>query len=183
MEERIIRFISALRAGGVRVSLAESVDAMLAIDQLGVKDRGFFRHCLRSTLVKNASDLPVFEELFPLFFDTTTAPLPLNISEELTPDEAHSIAKALRQFKQELREMLERLLRGEQLSQNELDQLGKIIGLSQANDLRSRSGWPTNGKSIKVPRGTGSHPGVDGFTCGNGNKPGTDRLVGAFDAG
>ncbi len=30
MEERIVRFISALRAGGVRVSLAESADAMLS---------------------------------------------------------------------------------------------------------------------------------------------------------
>jgi len=138
MEERIIRFISALRAGGVRVSLAESADAMLAINQLGVKDRDTFRHCLRSTLVKNASDLPVFEELFPLFFDTTTASLPLNISEDLTPEEVHLIAEALRQFKRDLREMLERLLRGDQLQQTELDQLGKMIGLSQANDLRSK---------------------------------------------
>ena len=115
MEERIIHFISALRSGGVRVSLAESADAMLAIDQLGVKDREIFRHCLRSTLVKNASDLPVFEELFPLFFDNVTAPLSLNISEELTSEEAHHIAEALRQFRQDLREILERLLRGEQL--------------------------------------------------------------------
>ena len=36
MEERIVRFITALRAGGVRVSLAESADAFRAVEQLGV---------------------------------------------------------------------------------------------------------------------------------------------------
>lgn len=138
MEERIIHFISALRAGGVRVSLAESADAMLAINQLGVKDRDTFRLCLRSTLVKNASDLPIFEELFPLFFDTSAVPALLNISEDLTPEEIHSIAEALHQFKDQLRDMLERLLRGDPLQQSELDQLGKAIGLNQANDLRYR---------------------------------------------
>ena len=38
MEERILKFIAALRAGGVRVSLAESADAFAAIDRLGVKE-------------------------------------------------------------------------------------------------------------------------------------------------
>lgn len=138
MEERIIRFISALRVGGVRVSLAESADAMLAIQQLGVKDRDTFRLCLRSTLIKNASDMPVFEELFPLFFDTTASPPLLNISEDLTPEEAGLIAEALRQFKEQLREMLERILNGDQLQQDELDRLSEMMGLNQNTDLRSR---------------------------------------------
>jgi uncharacterized protein with von Willebrand factor type A (vWA) domain len=138
MEERIIHFISALRAGGIRVSLAESADAMLAINQLGVKDRDTFRLCLRSTLVKKASDLPIFDELFPLFFDTSAVPALLNISEDLTPEEIDLITEALHQFKDQLRDMLERLLRGDQLQQSELDQLGRIIGLNQANDLRYR---------------------------------------------
>ena len=71
MEDRIIKFISALRGGGVRVSLAESADAFNAVEQLGVKDREHFRLSLRATLVKDASDLPTFEELFPLFFDAS----------------------------------------------------------------------------------------------------------------
>ena len=35
MEERMIRFITALRAGGVRISLAESEDAFRAVDRGG----------------------------------------------------------------------------------------------------------------------------------------------------
>jgi hypothetical protein len=136
MEERIVRFISALRAGGVRVSLAESADAMLAIDQIGIKNRDAFRLCLKSTLIKSASDIPIFDELFPLFFGTSTIPLFLNISNDLTPDEARSIAEALRQFKEQLRDMLERLLKGDQLQPGELDQLSEMIGLNQTNDLR-----------------------------------------------
>ena len=136
MEERIVRFISALRAGGVRVSLAESADAMLAIDQMGIKNRDAFRLCLKSTLIKNASDMPIFDELFPLFFGTSTIPPLLNISNDLTPDEARSIAEALRQFKEQLRDMLERLLKGDSLQPGELDQLSEMIGLNQTNDLR-----------------------------------------------
>ncbi len=70
MEDRIVRFIAALRAGGVRVSLAESADAFRAVDHLGIQEREAFRLSLRATLVKDANSLPVFEELFPLFFDT-----------------------------------------------------------------------------------------------------------------
>ena len=79
MEERILRFISALRAGGVRVSLAESADAFRAVDELGIEDREMFRLSLRTTLVKEAEHLPVFEELFPLFFG----------SGEHAPDDEH----------------------------------------------------------------------------------------------
>ena len=72
MEERMIRFVAALRAGGVRISLAESADAFQAVDSLGIQDRDVFRLSLRATLVKDADGLPVFDELFPLFFDTRT---------------------------------------------------------------------------------------------------------------
>ena len=43
MEDRIAKFIAALRASGVRVSVAESQDAWRAIEQLGIKDRDMFR--------------------------------------------------------------------------------------------------------------------------------------------
>ncbi len=138
MEERIIKFISALRAAGVRISLAESADAFSAVDDLGVMDRDAFRLSLRATLVKDASSLPIFEELFPLFFGSSQAPPMMNPSEDLTKEEAEMLAEALRQFKDQLRQMMERLMRGQQLSQEELDQLGELVGLKQADDLRYR---------------------------------------------
>jgi uncharacterized protein len=138
MEERIVKFISALRASGVRVSLAESADAMDAIDHLGIQDRESFRLSLRATLIKDASSIPIFEELFPLFFDSTQTPPLMNLSEDLSPEEAEKLAEALRNFKDHLRDMLERLSRGDPLSQQELEQLGELVGLNQADNLRYR---------------------------------------------
>ncbi len=137
MEERILKFIAALRSGGVRISLAESADAFQAVDHLGVQDRETFRLSLRATLVKEARDIPTFEELFPLFFGGDDPPL-MDLMEDLTPEEAEMLAQALRQFGQRLREMLERLLRGEQLSREELETLGHLVGLNHADQMRYR---------------------------------------------
>ena len=138
MEERIVKFISALRSGGVRVSLAESADAFVAVENLGVRDRDTFRLSLRATLVKDVESLPTFEELFPLFFGSGEPPPLMNMMEDLTEDEANMLAEALRQFGQQLRDMLERLLRGEELSPEELETLGQMVGLNHADDLRYR---------------------------------------------
>lgn len=139
MDQRIVQFISALRSAGLRVSLAESADAFKAVEQLGVQKRDAFRISLRTTLVKEARDIAAFEELFPLFFDSAEAPPLMNLAQDLTPEEAQSIAEALRQFKEKVRQMLERLMRGEQLSPQELEKLGRMVGLDQAADIRFRN--------------------------------------------
>lgn len=138
MEERVVQFISALRSAGVRVSLAESADAFRAVDQLGVQNREAFRLSLRATLVKDSQHIPIFEELFPLFFSAAQPSSPINLAEDLTPEEARMLAEALRRFSEQIRRMLERLLRGEQLSQDELERLGRFVGLNQVEDMRYR---------------------------------------------
>ena len=138
MDDRIVKFISALRGGGVRVSLAESADAFRAVEELGITDRELFRHSLRATLVKEANDQATFDELFPLFFDSIDAPPLLNMAQDLTPDEAQMLADALKQFTEQLRRMIERLIKGEQLSREELERLGQMVGLNRADDLRQR---------------------------------------------
>jgi uncharacterized protein with von Willebrand factor type A (vWA) domain len=62
----------------------------------------------------------------------------MNLADDLTPEEADMLANALRQFNQKLREMLEKLMRGDKLSQDELDHLSKMVGLNQADNLRYR---------------------------------------------
>lgn len=138
MEERMIRFITALRAGGVRVSLAESQDAFRAVENLGVQQRDAFRLSLRATLVKDADSLPVFDELFPLFFDTVGTPPTMDLTEDMSPEEAQMLAQALQMFNQQLRQMMEKLLRGEQLTPEELQRLGQMVGLNQMDDMRYR---------------------------------------------
>jgi hypothetical protein len=68
MEERIIEFANTLRRNGVRVSLAENMDAFRALKSLGISDPLLFRHALRATLIKRGSDIQPFEELFDFFF-------------------------------------------------------------------------------------------------------------------
>lgn len=138
MDERIVQFISALRASGVRISLAESADAMGAVSQMGIKHRDTFRYSLRTTLIKDSRDLPIFEELFSLFFESPDPPPMQNLIGELTAEEAQMLAQALRQFSERLRQLLERLLKGDQLTQDELDMLSQMIGMDQADDLRYR---------------------------------------------
>jgi uncharacterized protein len=140
MESRILQLISALRASGVRVSLAESAEAFSAVDLMGIQDREAFRLSLRATLIKDLRDIPVFDKLFPLFFGSSQPPMMGgNPSDDMSPEEAHMLAEALRQFTQDLRERMKRLMNGEPLSRQELEQLGRMAGLSQAEDLRYKN--------------------------------------------
>jgi uncharacterized protein len=68
MEEKLVEFANLLRENGVRVSLAETLDAFSASELTGLSERDAFRSALRTTMVKRASELPVFEELFDVYF-------------------------------------------------------------------------------------------------------------------
>src|SRR5512140_3042788 len=105
METRILQLIAALRASGVRVSLAESAEAFSAVDLMGVQKREDFRLSLRTTLIKNARALPIFDKLFPLFFGNGQPPSnPGNISDNLTPEEASMLAEAIRNLTERMRQ-------------------------------------------------------------------------------
>ena len=136
MDTRIVRFINAMRAKGVRVSLAESADAFAAVEHLGIRDRETFRHSLRATLIKEASHQATFDELFPLFFDQTGPPPMMSLPDDLTQQEAENIAEALEAFNRKLRQLLEKILRGEELTDEELDRLENMVGLQHADDPR-----------------------------------------------
>lgn len=140
MESRILQLISALRASGVRVSLAESTEAFSAVDLMGIQDREHFRLSLRATLIKDIRDIPVFDKLFPLFFGSGQPPtMGGNSMDDLTPEEAQMLADALRQMAENLRQRVERLMNGEQLSRSELEALAKMVGLNQSDDLRHQN--------------------------------------------
>jgi uncharacterized protein len=136
MESRILQLIAALRASGVRVSLAESAEAFSAVDMMGIQDREHFRLSLRATLIKDLKDIPTFEKLFPLFFGSGQPPMMGgNPMDDLTPEEIQMLAEALKQFTESLRQRMERLMNGEQLSKSELESLAQLVGLNQAGDL------------------------------------------------
>ncbi len=136
MQDRIVQFVRAMRSKGVRVSLAETADAFSAIEQLGIQDRETFRLSLRATLIKSASDQEVFDQLFPMFFGTGGAPPMMSLPDDLTDEEAEMLAEALRRYNHRLRQMLEKLLRGDELTEEELERLSQLVGMDFADDPR-----------------------------------------------
>ncbi|MCO6453586.1 MAG: VWA domain-containing protein [Caldilineales bacterium] len=132
MEQRIIDFITGLRAAGVRISLAESADAWRAVDLMGVQRRDQFEHLLAATLVKDPADIPIFERLFPLYFGGDGPPT-MDLTEDMDPDTQSMLQEALENMRDRLSDMLERLLRGERLRPDELQQAGEQAGLPNAS--------------------------------------------------
>ncbi len=141
MQKRMIEFIRALRAAGLRVSLAESQDAMFAVDHTGVVNQETFKSTMKATLVKNQRDQPVFDYFFPLFFSNNKPPLQ-NILEQLTPEQEQLLQEALQSLKGDLdalRDLLQRLLEGREFSDEELQQMGDMSGLAQGDEMYMRS--------------------------------------------
>src|SRR6266704_1533011 len=68
MDAKLVEFSNLLRQNGLRVSLAESMDMLRALEVVGLPDRQTVRATLRATMVKRSVDLPTFETLFDLFF-------------------------------------------------------------------------------------------------------------------
>jgi uncharacterized protein with von Willebrand factor type A (vWA) domain len=68
MQEKLVEFANLLRENGVRVSLAETLDAFSASELTGLGERDAFRAALRATMIKRSTELPIFEELFDVYF-------------------------------------------------------------------------------------------------------------------
>ncbi len=141
MQKRMIEFVRALRAAGVRVSLAESQDAMFAVDHSGLRDQATFKNSMKATLVKNQRDQPVFDYFFPLFFKNNKPPLQ-NVLEQLSPEQEQLLQEALQSLMGELdalRDLMQRLLEGREFSEDELRQLGESSGLALGDEMYMRN--------------------------------------------
>lgn len=68
MNDQIVGFSNLLRRNGIRVSPSENMEALRALELVGVEEPFLFRSALRSTLVKRSTDIRAFDELFDLFF-------------------------------------------------------------------------------------------------------------------
>jgi hypothetical protein len=68
VQERLLEFTRLLRRNGVRLSTAEVIDAVAAVQVIGLGDPEALRGALLSTLAKQEKDQEVLSELFDLFF-------------------------------------------------------------------------------------------------------------------
>ncbi len=140
MEDRIVAFVKALRAAGVRVSLAESLDSFHAIEHLGITDRQLFHDALLATMVKDIGSVPQFEELFPLFFGTGERPmLPASAGlDGLSDEERDQLRREIAQLRDRVRELMQRLMDGQNLTPEELQELAKRSGINHMQSLNQR---------------------------------------------
>jgi uncharacterized protein len=143
MDKRMVDFIRALRAAGVRVSLAESQDAMWGVESIGISNQDYFRSTLKTTLVKERRDHHLFEYFYPLFFGSNTPPMQ-NIPDNLSQEERDMLQQALRSLAgqmQALRDLMDQMLNGRPFSKDELDQMGEQAGLDQASGDMYQRQW------------------------------------------
>jgi len=76
VERVITEFVRLLRAHHLRVSPAEGLDALSALQHVGLGERAVVRDALRSTLVKSPEDVEGFDRLFDLYFGLAAAARP-----------------------------------------------------------------------------------------------------------
>jgi uncharacterized protein with von Willebrand factor type A (vWA) domain len=132
MDKRIVEFVRGLRAAGVRVSMAESVDATNAVAALGITDKHIFRESLRTTLIKEQEDFAAFDNLFPLFFGSGGPPLQ-NALDDLNPDDQKMLEATLSALSGRLQQLMDWLTSGEGPSREELEEMARRAGTQWAN--------------------------------------------------
>jgi uncharacterized protein with von Willebrand factor type A (vWA) domain len=74
MRENLHRFFRAARGAGVRVSPAESIDAMRAVSKVGFTDRGVLRDTFLLTLAKTQDEKKALGDCFDLYFSQPEPP-------------------------------------------------------------------------------------------------------------
>ena len=82
MRQEMHRFFRAARGAGVRVSPAESIDAMKAVADVGFANRAILRDTLLLTLAKSEEEKQALGDCFDLFFSQPEA------KEEIAPEDA-----------------------------------------------------------------------------------------------
>src|SRR5215470_9562069 len=78
MRENLHRFFRAARGAGVRVSPAESIDAMRAVSKIGFNDREILRDTFLVTLAKTQEEKRALGDCFDLFFSQPEPSAPDN---------------------------------------------------------------------------------------------------------
>jgi uncharacterized protein len=74
MRENLHRFFRAARGAGVRLSPAESIDAMRAVSKIGFSDRDILRDTFLLTLAKTQDEKRALGDCFDLFFSQPEPP-------------------------------------------------------------------------------------------------------------
>lgn len=77
----LLRFIDLLRCAGLKVSVAETRDALQALGLIGYSDKARAQAALSGALAKSVRDKQVFDDIFTAFFCIEAHPFTLQPSE------------------------------------------------------------------------------------------------------
>jgi uncharacterized protein with von Willebrand factor type A (vWA) domain len=144
MEEQVLGFINYLRRAGLPISVSEAVDCFQALTHISIFNKDSFKLALSITLVKDSVHLPVFDELFNLYFFGAAAEKAKSLGlepEELSPNLLEEKPENVEQFLTQLESALEA---------EDLNRLSLLADLA-----------------VNIPEG------ADQFTVIPGNLPGT----------
>src|SRR5437868_13891141 len=92
MRENLHRFFRAARGAGVRLSPAESIDAMRAVSKIGFNDRQILRDTFLLTLAKTQDEKRALGDCFDLFFSQPEPPPPAPDNDNAEGSEANESA-------------------------------------------------------------------------------------------
>jgi len=129
MQEKLVEFANLLRENGVRVSLAETLDAFGAADVTGLMEKENFRAALRSTMVKRRTELPTFEELFDLYFSGLG---------EIIKQASQAVQQALSMSDAEFQKFLEDVEEMLKKEGKKLSELAKQLLQNQSGQMEKR---------------------------------------------
>ena len=161
MDAKLVDFTHHLRQVGLTVSTAELLDALRAVQRLGLSDPQLVKDTLRCTLVKRDRDVEVFDQAFERFF--FGGQFILEDAEKRFNSQMRLSGEALAQLKERIRELLSKeadievstitasLLRGDlgsmqhELLRNIAEALRSAEGAEESldllQDLLGRLGW------------------------------------------
>src|SRR5271170_6897452 len=129
MDEKLVEFANLLRQNGVRVSLAETLDAFGASAVTGLGERESFRSALRATMIKRRSELPVFEELFDVYFSGLG---------EIIKQASQAVQQALSMSDQEFQEFLDQIEKMLKEEGSKLSELAKQLLQDNSGQLERK---------------------------------------------
>ena len=188
VEARLVEFARLLRQNGVRVSPAEVAEAAAAVAAVGVVDRAGVRAALRATLVKRSADVPLFDELFALYFSGLGRLLDgldrglldgLRGPGGLEGDELRAAAEALAEQLGALSPLARAALSGERGAVARL--LERSAAALDFSDLVTRAQVGFNGRRLQGGAGGGALPAdvaaVEAALRGRGASPRALELV------
>ena len=89
MDTVVNDFVQVLRNHQLRVSPAESIDALHALEHTGLRERKVVKDTLRATLIKNQEDEGTFDRLFELYFSMRPAEEKPSAKLKLSHDHDH----------------------------------------------------------------------------------------------